>query len=92
MPRDPFDGMSGDELDPQAAETDQLAALGMHTVSDDDEEDLDEEDEEDKPEDAVKAVDPSDDLDKDGLAELEEMEQQLLQEDPILDFAMVEED
>jgi hypothetical protein len=99
MIRDPFDGMSGDELDPQMAESDQLMALGMHETSGDDEEELDEEDEsveavagavpaeddEDKP-------DPSDDLDKDGLAELEEMEQQLLQEEPVLDFAMVEEE
>jgi hypothetical protein len=37
-------------------------------------------------------VDPSDDLEKDGLAELEEMEQQLQAEKPILDFAMITEE
>jgi hypothetical protein len=98
MIRDPFDGMSGDELDPQMAESDQLMALGMHETSDEDEEDEDEFDEEAE-EGAVPAVadedeekGASDDLDKDGLAELEEMEQQLLQEEPVLDFAMVEEE
>lgn len=97
MIRDPFDGMSGDELDPQAAESDQLMALGMHETSADDEEDEDEFDDEETAADAsVKDKDDeegaSDDLDKDGLAELEEMEQQLLQEEPVLDFAMVEEE
>ncbi len=98
MIRDPFDGMSGDELDPQAAESAQLTALGMHAVdpdADDDEEDddLDEEaavlpDEEKDPD----ALDPADDLNKDGLAELEEMEVRLRAEEPVLDFAIVEEE
>ncbi|OGL73114.1 hypothetical protein A3E39_04445 [Candidatus Uhrbacteria bacterium RIFCSPHIGHO2_12_FULL_60_25] len=36
---------------------------------------------------------PSDDLDKDGLEELEEMEKQLrLEENPVLDFVTVEEE
>lgn len=92
MTRDPFDGMSGDELDPQAAESDQLATLGMHEVSEEEEkEDAGEEEEGEKAE-AVETVDPSDDLDKDGLAELEEMEKQIMEEDPVLDFATVGED
>lgn len=91
MIRDPFDGMSGDELDPQAAESDQLATLGMHEV-DEAEEKADDAEEEAADGVVEEAVDPSDDLDKDGLAELEEMEQQILQEDPVLDFATVGED
>jgi hypothetical protein len=90
MTRDPFDGMSGDELDPQAAESDQLAALGMHEVGDDDEKAADAEDEEEVV--VAPAVDPSDDLDRDGLAELEQMEKQILEEDPVLDFATALED
>jgi len=96
MIRDPFDGMSGDELDPQAAESDQLMALGMHETSPDDEEDDDYDDEDvsdsASTDDDEEEEDASDDLDKDGLEELEEMEQQLLQEEPVLDFAMVEEE
>ncbi len=91
MTRDPFDGMSGDELDPQAAETDQLAALGMHAVEDEEKDDLDDEDEKEK-EEPVETVDPSADLDKDGIQELEEMEKRLLAEEPILDFAMAEDE
>lgn len=89
MTRDPFEGLSGDELDPQAAEADQLAALGMHEVEEE-EKNLDDKDEDD--EEASNVAQPSDDLDKDGLEELEEMEQELLKEDPILDFAMTEEE
>lgn len=100
MIRDPFDGMSGDELDPQAAESAQLTALGMHAVSDDEEEEEDdpeapeEDDESDKKDDDAKEdeTDPSDDLNKDGLAELEEMEQRLREEEPVLDFAIVEDE
>ena len=51
MPRDPFEGLSGDELDPQAAETDQLAVLGMHAVEGDEDDDLDDEEEEEDDED-----------------------------------------
>jgi hypothetical protein len=93
MPRDPFEGMTGDELDPQAAESDQLASLGMHAVDMDAHADADEEEEESEtPAAPGEEVDPSDDLDRDGLAELEQMEQQILQEDPVLDFATVEDE
>lgn len=92
MPRDPFEGMTGDELDPQAAESDQLAALGMHAVDPDEADDeLEKEEEGAEPTPAVE-VDPSDDLDRDGLAELEQMEKQILEEDPVLDFATIAED
>ena len=98
MIRDPFDGMSGDELDPQAAESAQLTALGMHAV--DPNADDEEEEEEDGAPDVVVSpgdadadkVDPADDLDKDGLAELEEMEVRLREEEPVLDFAIVEDE
>ena len=100
MIRDPFDGMSGDELDPQAAESAQLTALGMHAV-DPDADEKDEEDELDEATDAVspdetkegeETPDPSDDLNKDGLAELEEMEVRLRAEEPVLDFAIAEDE
>ena len=88
MIRDPFDGLSGDELDPQAAEADQLATIGMHTVEEDEEDDLDEAG---VPVEVVDA-EPADERDKDGLEELEAMEKQILEEDPVLDFAMAEDD
>lgn len=91
MFRDPFDGLSGDEMDPQAAETDQLATLGMHEVVEEEEDD-DPADEEQGADEEEEKKAASDDLDKDGLEELEEMEQELLKEDPILDFAMIEEE
>ncbi|MEN9558444.1 MAG: hypothetical protein RL141_813 [Candidatus Parcubacteria bacterium] len=89
MIRDPFDGLSGDELDPQAAESDQLMALGMHVVATEDPEEDEELEEEETPPvgDDPELADPSDDLDKDGLKELEEMEKKLLEEEPLLDFA-----
>jgi hypothetical protein len=85
-------------------EDEQLSALGMHTVGTDDADEKDEESEEDdalEEEEVAEGTDdkndpsladPSDDLDKDGLKELEEMEQQLLQEEPLLDFTMAEEE
>lgn len=85
---------AGEELDPQLAESEQLAMLGMHEASEEEEKELNEEkadDEKDEEEDGQ--ADPSDDLDKDGLEELDEMEKQLrLEENPILDFATVEEE
>lgn len=84
--------VSGDELDPQAAESEQLAMLGMHETSEDEEEEVKEEGAAENSEENGIAG-PSDDLDKDGLEELDEMEKQLrLEENPILDFATVEEE
>jgi hypothetical protein len=93
MRLNPFDKDTGDEFDPQVAESDALASLGMHVAGDDDD-DLEvvevvlpvaDEDEEG-------VAKPSDDLDKDGIAELEEMEKRLLEEDPVLDFAVAEDE
>jgi hypothetical protein len=93
MRLNPFDKDTGDEFDPQVAESDALASLGMHVAGEDDD-DLEvvevvvpvaDEDEEG-------VAKPSDDLDKDGIAELEEMEKRLLEEDPVLDFAVAEDE
>jgi hypothetical protein len=89
MIRDPFDGLSGDELDPQAAEADQLATIGMHTVEDEEHHhDLDESTSHAEADEEEAA----DERDKDGLEELEAMEKQILEEDPVLDFTMSEDD
>lgn len=90
MSRDPYADLSGDELDPQASESEQLAALGMREVSDaDPAEDEEEEEEAGTP---VDVPEPVEEVEKDGLTELEEMEQRLRAEEPTLDFAIVEEE
>lgn len=75
-----------DEWDPQGLNS--LNKDELESFSDDEEENAGSEE-------ALKAAwdvdedEESDDLDRDGLTELEEMERNLLQEQSILDFAMV---
>lgn len=87
MLRMPTEAPPEDEWDPQGLNSIAKHELESFSASGD----------ENEPIPAVKGavpekIDPADDLEKDGLAELEEMERLLKAEEPMLDFAMITEE
>jgi len=84
--RIPVEAPTEDEWDPQ----------GLNSIAKEDLESFSKTEEEEEPKKISPApvveVDPADDIGRDGLAELEAMEQRLRAEEPILDFAMITEE